>query len=876
MVKRMLIDDTHREETRVVVMNGTKLEDFEIETSRRKQLKGNIYLAKVIRVEPSLQAAFVDYGGNRHGFLAFSEIHPDYYQIPVSDREALMAEVNRIAEENAKEFEAEFAEDEAQSQEITAEYTEVEATEEQNGIEASENTDTDTHEDNKEMALEAKDDSEVITEEAPKEEVVESEVTETSEETSETTSEDTIATEESSETEEPVSTESNNEEPKEQRRKERNARNIFRRYKIQEVIKKNQILLIQITKEERGNKGAALTTYLSLAGRYCVLMPNSPNSGGVSRKITNMGDRRKLKSILSDLPTSLDMSIIIRTAGLERNKAEITRDYNYLIRTWNQIRDTALKATAPSLIHEEGNLILRAIRDICDTDIDEILVEGKDGYKNAKEFMKLITPSYARKVKEYKDKNMPLFHRFQVELQLESLHSSVVQLESGGYLVINPTEALVAIDVNSGRSTKERNIEETALNTNLEAADEVARQLRLRNLAGLVVIDFIDMEEQSHNHAVERRMREALKLDRSRVQVGKISGFGLMELSRQRMHSSFLEMSYQLCPHCKGKGLIRSIENSAIYVLRIIESEGIRDRSSKISITVPTDIALYILNKKRDRISEIEERYGLKVIINGSDEMLFNTDYQLERIKKDSESDEEIVVVEEQTEENNNSNNNRNRNRRDNRNHRDNRKEARKPAEEDDEIVSGEEHQEETSEDEEKRDDKKRSRRRGSRGNNRRRKDRYKNREERSAEESSENKDEAEHQPEQNENVSENASSTEDRQEVAPSENSETSENAEKSEGSNNKRKFDKRRGKKRKFNDRRKPRDNKEQPAREQAKPAGGQQTQIITLFSNHVKPEDKASSHAEKAPARAAANEAGDDGKEEKKKGWLKRLLD
>ncbi len=868
MVKRMLIDDTHREETRVVVMNGTRLEDFEIETARRKQLKGNIYLAKVIRVEPSLQAAFVDYGGNRHGFLAFSEIHPDYYQIPVSDREALKAEVNRIAQENAKELEEEFAEDEAQSQEITAEYTHVEdaetseekQTEEANTEET--NVEETSEQEDQTIALENKDDSEVITEEVAVE--ASNEPTE-----EETTSEENF--------EEAPKFDASENENKEYKRKEKNARNIFRRYKIQEVIKKNQILLIQITKEERGNKGAALTTYLSLAGRYCVLMPNSPNSGGVSRKITNMADRRKLKSILSDLPTNLDMSIIIRTAGLERNKAEITRDYNYLIRTWNQIRDTALKATAPSLIHEEGNLILRAIRDICDTDISEILVEGKDGYKNAKEFMKLITPSYARKVKEYKDKAIPLFHRFQVELQLESLHSSVVQLESGGYLVINPTEALVAIDVNSGRSTKERNIEETALNTNLEAADEVARQLRLRNLAGLVVIDFIDMEEQSHNHAVERRMREALKLDRSRVQVGKISGFGLMELSRQRMHSSFLEMSYQLCPHCKGKGLIRSIENSAIYVLRIIESEGIRDRSSQISITVPTDIALYILNKKRDRIAEIEERYGLKVIINGSDEMLFNTDYHLERIKKESEDTDDVVTVEEPIEQEQAQNNNHRNNRNDFRNRKDNRREAQKPREEAEEYIASEESdkaEEETAAKEERHEDKKRSRRRGSRGNNRRRKDKYRNREENQNRENSEETREKHHHHDEattEVEVSDEHHSTE--------EHHSESEPAEKTEG-NNKRKFDKRRNnKRRKFNDRRKPRDNNEQPAREQAqaKPAGGGQTQIITLFSNHVKPEEKAAaSHQDKAPANASANDSGDDGKDGKKKGWLKRLLD
>ena len=537
MVKRMLIDATHPEETRVVIVNGTRLEEFDVETSTKKQIKGNIYLAKVIRVEPSLQAAFVDYGGARHGFLAFGEIHPDYYQIPVADRERLLAEVKAAAQ-------AEDAHDE-----------EHESVDEVGGDEAEE--------------------------EAPA---------------------------------------------------RRSRTSPAREYKIQEVIKRRQILLVQVVKEERGNKGAALTTYMSLAGRYCVLMPNTARGGGVSRKITNVADRKRLKSLLSDLEIPSTMALILRTAGAERSKTEIKRDHDYLMRTWDTIRETTLVSQAPALIHEEGNLIKRSIRDLYAADIEEIIVEGDEGYRMAKDFIKQLIPSHAKKVQPYKDEGMPLLHRYQVESQLDAMHSPEVTLRSGGYIVLNQTEALVAIDVNSGRATKERHIEETALKTNLEAAEEVARQLRLRDLAGLIVIDFIDMEESKNNAAVERRLKEALRFDRARIQVGRISHFGLLELSRQRLRPSLMETSFQTCAHCGGAGVVRSVESTAVHMLRVIEEEGVRRRSSEVRITVPTNVALYILNHKRQALADIEARYVYKVIILG-DEDLIPPNYTMERIK---------------------------------------------------------------------------------------------------------------------------------------------------------------------------------------------------------------------------------------------------
>lgn len=553
MSTKMLIDARHPEETRVVIQRDNKVEDFDFESAAKRQLKGNIYLAKVTRVEPSLQAAFVDYGGNRHGFLAFSEIHPDYYQIPMEDREALLRE-----ESAARDEEKEIPEKKRRRRGKTS------------AAKAIADPEKDDKDENAEAAAKGDDDdSDAV----------------------ETVSGD------------------NGEEEEELRRSRRNMR---RRYKIQEVIKRRQILLVQVVKEERGNKGAALTTYLSLAGRYCVLMPNSTHGGGISRKIANVKDRKRLRTIMSELDVPNTMGCIIRTAGLERTKTEIKRDYDYLLRLWDGIREDTLKSVAPCVIHEEGDLIRRSIRDLYSRDIDQILVEGDEGYKAAKSFMRMLMPSHAKKVQQYKDR-VPLFHRYQVESALETMYSPVVQLRSGGYVVINPTEALVAIDVNSGRSTREHNIEETALSTNLEAASEIARQLRMRDLAGLVVIDFIDMEDRQNIRAVERRLREALKNDRARVQVGRISSFGLMEMSRQRLHPGLFEASSHVCPTCKGAGAVRSVDSSALHALRALEDEALKGRGSRLTITLHADVALYLLNHKRDSLREIEARYGIHI-----------------------------------------------------------------------------------------------------------------------------------------------------------------------------------------------------------------------------------------------------------------------
>ncbi|MDH3230948.1 MAG: Rne/Rng family ribonuclease [Alphaproteobacteria bacterium] len=552
MARRMLIDASHPEETRVAVVNGKRLEDFDYETSRKRQLKGNVYLAKVVRVEPSLQAAFVDYGGNRHGFLAFSEIHPDYYQIPVADREQLLAE----------EAEAEEAED-------------------------SENG-------------------------GPVETVGGDEVEEV----------------------------------------ERKRIKHYRHYKIQEVIKRRQIMLVQVVKEERGNKGAALTTYLSLAGRYCVLMPNTGRGGGISRKIGNVKDRRRLKKILDEFKISPGMAVIVRTAGAERTKAEIKRDYEYLVRLWDDIRNRTMESIAPTLVHEEANLIKRSIRDLYDKDIDDVLVEGEMGYRVAKDFMKAMVPSHAKRVQRYDDPVIPLFFRYQVESQIDAIYNPIVQLRSGGYLVIHSTEALVAIDVNSGRATRERHIEETALKTNQEAAEEVARQLRLRDLAGLIVIDFIDMEENRNNSAVERRLKEALRNDRARIQIGHISAFGLLEMSRQRLRPSLLETSSELCPACGGTGHIRSTESTALHVMRGIEEEGLRRRAAEIDVFVPSSVALYILNHKRDIIASIEERCDLTVVV-AADDGLIPPEFRIERVRsregEEGEAEAEEVSASEET-----------------------------------------------------------------------------------------------------------------------------------------------------------------------------------------------------------------------------------
>jgi len=640
MGKRMLIDAAHPEETRVVVLNGSRLEEFDFETSTKKQVKGNIYLAKITRVEPSLQAAFVDYGGNRHGFLAFSEIHPDYYRIPVSDRdygsdrdhgelEAPPPEIPVDLPEGVSafapaggslEFPGELAEEISQDhEEFAGEELAGTLPPAAGGPAAAGAGDAET------ASADAFAESPV---DVPAGEIGDMEMAAPIESV---VSSDRFFEPASAPAAEEIET-LDDDEAEEAGAERRRIDHRSRHYKIQEVVKRRQIMLVQVAKEERGNKGAALTTYLSLAGRYCVLMPNTARGGGVSRKITSLSDRRRLKEILEDLEIPDSMGVIVRTAGAERSKAEIKRDYEYLMRLWSEIRDLTLNSTAPALVHEEGNLIKRSIRDLYARDIDEVIVEGEEGYKTAKNFMRMLTPSHARRVQPYRDPLVGLFHRYQVESQIDAAYSPVAQLRSGGYIVINQTEALVAIDVNSGRATRERNIEETALKTNLEASDEIARQLRLRDLAGLIVIDFIDMEEHRHNSAVERRLKEALKNDRARIQVGRISPFGLMEMSRQRLRPSLAEASMQPCPHCGGTGHIRSTESTTLHVLRAIEEEGARARSAEIAVYVPITVALYMLNQKRDSLAQIEARYGLRVTV-GQDDALIPPNFRLERLR---------------------------------------------------------------------------------------------------------------------------------------------------------------------------------------------------------------------------------------------------
>ncbi|MBO9622154.1 MAG: ribonuclease E/G [Sphingomonas sp.] len=570
MTMRMLIDARHREETRVAVVKGNRIEEFDFESAERKQLKGNIYLAKVTRVEPSLQAAFVDYGGNRHGFLAFSEIHPDYYQIPKEDREALLRE------------EAEHAAEEA-------------------ALRAAEDGDDDEH-------LEGEDGVEVL--ERPADDEDGEHEAETGEGEGEEASENRGRRRRRG-----GGGNSDDAEALRQRRM-----NLRRRYKIQDVIRRRQVLLVQVVKEERGNKGAALTTYLSLAGRYCVLMPNTAHGGGISRKISSAADRKRLKTIMSDLKLPPTMGCIVRTAGLQRTKTEIKRDFDYLARLWDGIREETLRSTAPALVYGDSDLIKRAIRDIYNRDIDEVIVEGEEGYRQAKDFMKLLMPSHARKVKQYADA-VPLFQRAHVEDQLAAMYHPVVQLKSGGYLVINPTEALVSIDINSGRSTREHNIEQTATATNLEAAQEIARQLRLRDMAGLVVIDFIDMDHGSNVRKVEKAMKEALKNDRARIQVGRISAFGLMEMSRQRLRTGVLEASTRQCPHCEGTGLVRTASSAGLSALRLIEDEAARGRGSQLTLRASQEAAFYVLNKKRGELAEIEDRYGVTIEVASDGEL---------------------------------------------------------------------------------------------------------------------------------------------------------------------------------------------------------------------------------------------------------------
>ena len=637
----MLIDATHAEETRVVVVDGNKVEEFDFESESRRQLAGNIYLAKVTRVEPSLQAAFVDYGGNRHGFLAFSEIHPDYYQIPVADRQALMEEEERLAAEAAEEEEkpkkatrsrrprraSPAKAESAKSDDAT---TSAEPAGEINGMETIDLGEGDGNERSDEEAV------------SPMERVAETPVEEPQDETSgddagkddcETEATDAAARDESIEA---VADDDTHEDIRPVRKPRP------RKYKIQEVIKVRQILLVQVVKEERGNKGAALTTYLSLAGRYCVLMPNTARGGGISRKITNAADRSKLKAIAQSIDVPKGAGLIIRTAGAKRTKTEIKRDYEYLQRLWEQIRELTLKSIAPAKIYEEGDLIKRSIRDLYNRDIDEVHVEGDKGYRIAKDFMKMIMPSHAKNVKHYVDP-MPLFARYQVESYLGSMFNPTVQLKSGGYIVIGVTEALVAIDVNSGKATKEGSIEDTATKTNLEAAEEVARQLRLRDLAGLIVIDFIDMAERKNNAAVEKKLKDKLKSDRARIQVGRISGFGLLEMSRQRLRPGMIEATTQPCAHCHGTGLIRSDDSMALQVLRSVEEEGTRGRSREVLLKCPVGIANYLMNQKREHIALIEARYGMSVRVEG-DPSLVAPDFTMDKFKTATRSVPEVTT----------------------------------------------------------------------------------------------------------------------------------------------------------------------------------------------------------------------------------------
>ncbi|WP_395541935.1 Rne/Rng family ribonuclease [Neotabrizicola sp. sgz301269] len=621
MPKKMLIDATHAEETRVVVVDGNKVEEFDFETLNKRQLAGNIYLAKVTRVEPSLQAAFVDYGGNRHGFLAFAEIHPDYYQIPVADRKALLEEERAMAraeeeEDNrrqrrrpgprpkpaAVEGEAVVARGPSEMDVVDLEDEGAEALAEPVAAETVAEDHDHAHEHDH-----GHDHAAVENGNGARPYRAMDHASDTDDEI-ESVAEEDVAEEISA--------------PR---------RPKLRRYKIQEVVKVRQIMLVQVVKEERGNKGAALTTYLSLAGRYCVLMPNTARGGGISRKITNAVDRKKLKEIAGEMEVPEGAGLIIRTAGAKRTKAEIKRDYEYLMRMWEQVRDLTLKSIAPAAIYEEGDLIKRSIRDLYSREIDEVLVEGEAGYRTAKDFMKMIMPSHAKQVKRY-DEPMPLFARYQVESYLGGMFNPVVQLKSGGYIVIGVTEALVAIDVNSGRATKEGSIEETALKTNLEAAEEISRQLRLRDLAGLIVIDFIDMEERKNNAAVEKRLKDKLKTDRARIQVGRISGFGLMEMSRQRLRPGMLESTTQPCPHCHGTGLIRSDDSMALTILRALDEEGTRKRSKEVLLKAPVGIVNFLFNHKREHIVLIETRYGMAVRIE-ADPMLVSPDYSIEKFK---------------------------------------------------------------------------------------------------------------------------------------------------------------------------------------------------------------------------------------------------
>ena len=656
MANKMLIDATHPEETRVVVVRGSRVEEFDFESASRKPLRGNIYLAKVTRVEPSLQAAFVEYGGNRHGFLAFSEIHPDYYQIPVADRQALLddeARADRDEERDEERREKRGRRDRGRrgdrdnrAKKAAPDET-VSAEVEQNG------DDVEVVTDGKEAAMVneggpafgeffAPDVAESTTEEAVDNaapltfETVAVEATEVSGEASESV--DTEARKPSEDDHDDDHGDDDAEEAPEQLgggdalddMPERPHRQSRRQYKIQEVIKRRQIILVQVVKEERGNKGAALTTYLSLAGRYSVLMPNTGKGGGISRKITNTEDRKRLKEIAQELEVPEGMGLILRTAGASRTKVEIRRDYEYLMRMWESVRELTLASVAPALVYEEGNLVKRSIRDLYNKDIDEVHVAGESAYREAKDFMRMLMPSHAKSVKPYREQT-PLFASFGVESQLDAMFSNTVTLKSGGYLVINQTEALVAIDINSGRSTREHNIEDTALKTNLEAAEEISRQLRLRDLAGLIVIDFIDMEENRNNRAVEKKLKECLKDDRARIQVGRISAFGLLEMSRQRIRTGVLESSSVPCPHCAGAGMIRSTPSVALQILRALEETLIKSASHNLTVRTRPEVALYVLNQKRAHLSDLETRFNIAITVSTDANLLGTRYFEVER-----------------------------------------------------------------------------------------------------------------------------------------------------------------------------------------------------------------------------------------------------
>ncbi len=691
MTKRMLIDANHPEETRVVILDGSKVEEFDFEAASKRPLKGNIYLAKVTRVEPSLQAAFVEYGGNRQGFLAFAEIHPDYYQIPMADRQALLAEqeaeARRRQEDDIESFEItgakshdsdtdEEAEEEADSGEESVEMAPLvpldAAPENEDEDDSAPENGEDEHEDvfvnhggavvehdhddeepqtKPEAAAEAlpdyQGDAEVTAAEAAEENEGEIQPVSADGETSEDRAAE--AAEDNEGAIEPVSAEgeaqiaegqTGEDQPTGDQTADAQALQAQRppqkwvrkkHYKIQEVIKRRQIILVQVVKEERGNKGAALTTYLSLAGRYCVLMPNTPRGGGISRKITNAADRKRLKSAAQGLELPEGMGLIIRTAGENRTKLEIRRDYDYLLRLWDTIRERTLSSNAPACVYEEGDLVKRVIRDLYNKDVQDVVVEGDEGFRNAKDFMRMLMPSHAKYVHQYKD-TVPLFQRMHIESQLDSMFSPTVTLKSGGYIVINQTEALVSIDVNSGRATREHSIEETARKTNLEAASEIGRQLRLRDLAGLIVIDFIDMEESRNDREVEKRLRDAVKNDRARVQIGKISQFGLMEMSRQRLRAGVIAGSTVTCPHCAGTGLMRSTESTALRVLRGLEEEGEKNRAAAVTVKIASEVALYILNQKRAELSRIETEHGMSIVFEPTEGMAAGN-FEIERTK---------------------------------------------------------------------------------------------------------------------------------------------------------------------------------------------------------------------------------------------------